>query len=82
MLTPKKLMTAVNRFFEKQKGELSFASRNFGWGAEAALCVRGRQPHAAAAKARMTSTPASSAADGRVGVYPGESHQTSPYEGV
>jgi hypothetical protein len=40
MLTPKILMTAENRFFEKQKGELSFASRNFGWGAEAALCVR------------------------------------------
>jgi hypothetical protein len=30
MLTPKILMTAVNRFLEKEKGELSFASRNFG----------------------------------------------------
>jgi hypothetical protein len=44
MLTPKILMTAENRFFEKQKGELSFASRNFGWGAEAARCGRGNKP--------------------------------------
>jgi hypothetical protein len=36
MLTPKMLMAAANRLFQKQKGELSFASRNFGRGAETA----------------------------------------------
>jgi hypothetical protein len=50
-------MTAENRFFEKQKGELSFASRNFGWGAEAARCGRGNKP-TRRHQARMTSTPA------------------------
>ncbi|WP_374242446.1 hypothetical protein [Zoogloea sp.] len=53
MLTPKMLMAAANRLFQKQKGELSFASRNFGRGAETARNDCRDKPCSAAAMARQ-----------------------------